>query len=95
MRIIVPLLLSLTAGPALAQGIQIGFEQCTVQILNQSVEVRADGTWEVPNIPSNGGQVRARLTCSEGVGTRTGQRQCIESNFSTRRATGGRYTVSP
>lgn len=53
---------------------ELGFvEACTVQILNQTVHVKADGSWILPNIPSNGGQVRARLNCESALGTRTGQ----------------------
>ena len=58
------------AGPAAGQG---GFAgQCTVSILNQTANVRADGTWNVPNVPANMGPVRARLTCVDGGQTRSG-----------------------
>ena len=41
---------------------------CTVSVLNRTTQVRADGTWELPNIPANFGQVRARATCVENGG---------------------------
>lgn len=49
------------------------YETCTVQVLNQTVHVREDSTWVLPNIPTNGGQVRARLNCESVFGTRSGQ----------------------
>ena len=48
-------------------------ETCTIQVLNQSVKLNADGTWELPNVPSNGGQVRVRLHCTDGILARSGQ----------------------
>ena len=41
-------------------------ETCTVSILNRTVQVQPDGTWFVPNVPSNLGKVRARVTCIRG-----------------------------
>src|SRR2546427_6975655 len=38
-------------------------EHCTVSVLNRTVKVNADGSWVLPNIPANFGQVRARATC--------------------------------
>lgn len=49
------------AGPLAAQDFAQG--RCTVSVLNQTANVLADGTWEVPNIPSNMGPVRARVSC--------------------------------
>jgi len=63
------LLLS-TPGGLAAQTFAQG--QCTVSILNQTANVRADGTWNVPNVPSNMGPVRARVTCVDGGMTRSG-----------------------
>lgn len=48
-------------------------ENCTVSVLNRNVSVNPDGTWVLPNIPANFGQVRARATCVEGGITRSGQ----------------------
>ena len=39
-------------------------ERCVVNILNRTVQVRPDGGWALPNIPSNMGQIRARATCT-------------------------------
>lgn len=55
---------------ALAQPLN---ENCTVSILNRTAQVRPDGTWDLPNVPANFGQVRARATCVENGVTRSGQ----------------------
>src|SRR5580700_8784249 len=47
------------AGSACAQLNQ----NCTVSVLNRNVLVNADGSWVLPNIPANFGQVKARATC--------------------------------
>lgn len=47
--------------PALAQL----NENCTISILNRTANVNADGSWTLPNVPSNMGQVRARATCRD------------------------------
>ncbi len=45
-------------------------ENCTVSVLNRTVRVNHDGTWVLPNIPANFGQVKARATCvRDGVTT--------------------------
>src|SRR5437899_11211026 len=45
----------------------------TVSALNRTARVKSDGSWVVPNIPANFGQVRARATCvTDGV-TQSGQ----------------------
>ena len=46
---------------------------CVVSILNRNVQVNANGTWVIPNIPANFGPVRARTTCVENGVTRSGQ----------------------
>src|SRR5437667_6012577 len=38
-------------------------ETCTVSVLNRTVRVNPDGSWVLPNIPANFGQVKARATC--------------------------------
>jgi len=47
-------------------------ENCTVSILNRSAQVDSDGGWEVLNVPSNMGPVRARVTCFQNGVTRIG-----------------------
>lgn len=65
---LVALLLLVAAGPLAAQAAATG--GCVVSILNQTAFVRPDGSWTVPNVPSNMGPVRARMTCtSDGVTT--------------------------
>jgi hypothetical protein len=48
-------------------------ENCVVSVLNRNVSVNADGTWVLPNIPANFGQVRARATCVQNGVTQSGQ----------------------
>jgi len=48
-------------------------ENCVVSVLNRNVQVNPDGTWVLPNIPANFGQVRARATCVDNSLTRSGQ----------------------
>ena len=48
-------------------------ENCVVSILNRTSQVQSDGTWVLPNIPANFGQVRARATCVENGLTTSGQ----------------------
>jgi len=48
-------------------------ENCTVSVLNRSVQVASDGSWVLPNVPTNVGLVRARATCVENGITRSGQ----------------------
>jgi hypothetical protein len=48
-------------------------ENCTVSILNRSTRARSNGSWEIPNVPSGFGLVKARATCVEGGVTRSGE----------------------
>src|SRR5262245_63983893 len=48
-------------------------ENCTVSVLNRSVRVNADGSWVLPNIPANFGQVKARATCVQNGVTTFGE----------------------
>ena len=45
---------------------------CAVSILNQTAFVQDDDTWILPNVPSNMGPVRARVTCVEDGQTLSG-----------------------
>jgi len=68
------LLVTLThLAPASAQTTPRPGEVCTVQVLNQTVPVKPDGSWKVSNIPATGDRIRARLVCDDGVIVRTGQ----------------------
>lgn len=58
-------------------------ENCTVSVLNRTVRVNADGTWVLPNIPANFGQIKARATCVRNGVTTSG-----ESEFFTIPANG-------
>src|SRR5438270_9563116 len=48
-------------------------QNCTVSVLNRNVPVNADGSWVLPNIPANFGQVKARATCTQGGITTFGE----------------------
>ena len=48
-------------------------QNCVVSIFNRNVQVAADGSWYLPNVPSNFGPVRARATCVQGGATVFGQ----------------------
>src|SRR3990170_3973445 len=52
-------------------------ENCTVSVLNRTAQVKADGTYVIPNVPSNMGMVRVRATCVENGVTRSGQSDWI------------------
>jgi len=45
---------------------------CNVSVLNQTAFVRPDGSWILPNVPSNMGTVRARINCIGDGTTRSG-----------------------
>ena len=48
-------------------------QNCIVSVLNRNVQVNADGTWVLPNIPANFGRVRARATCVQNSITQSGE----------------------
>src|SRR4051794_41009078 len=48
-------------------------EHCVVSILNRTAQVRADGSWQLPNIPAGFGPVRARATCVRDGITQSGE----------------------
>lgn len=48
-------------------------QSCVVSVLNRNVQVKPDGTWELPNVPAGFGRVRARATCVENGTTRSGE----------------------
>ena len=58
-------------------------QNCMVSVLNRTVQVNADGSWVLPNIPANFGQVKARATCVQNGVTTFG-----ESDFFTVPANG-------
>src|SRR5437762_10382258 len=48
-------------------------QNCTVSVLNRTVPVNPDGSWVLPNIPANFGQVKARATCTQNGTTTFGE----------------------
>jgi len=48
-------------------------ENCTVSVLNRTVRVNPDGSWVLPNVPANFGQVKARATCVKNGVTTSGE----------------------
>lgn len=63
--------LGFLALPVLAQA-PLTEGSCTVSVLNQTAFVQEDGSWSLPNVPSNMGPVRARITCMENGRTVSG-----------------------
>lgn len=68
MRIRIPHLLRVTGVVLVllcaAHGVLAQLNQdCTVSVLNRTVSVNPDGSWVLPNVPANFGQVKARATC--------------------------------
>jgi hypothetical protein len=64
------ILLLVSTGSAVAQQLD---DSCVVSVLNRTVQVSADGSWQLPNIPAGFGLVRARATCVRGGTTTFGQ----------------------
>jgi DNA-binding beta-propeller fold protein YncE len=48
-------------------------QDCTVSVLNRTVRVNPDGSWVLPNVPANFGQVKARATCVRNGITTSGE----------------------
>src|SRR5713226_1480095 len=48
-------------------------QNCVVSVLNRTVPVNPDGSWVLPNIPANFGQVKARATCVQNGVTTFGE----------------------
>ncbi len=48
-------------------------EHCTVSVLNRTVRVNPDGSWQLRNIPARFGRVKARATCVQDGVTRFGE----------------------
>ncbi len=48
-------------------------ENCVINILNRTIQVSPDGSWAMPNVPTNMGNVRARATCVRDGVTTSGQ----------------------
>ncbi|MFT4939232.1 MAG: hypothetical protein ACI88A_002268, partial [Paraglaciecola sp.] len=53
-------------------------ESCVVNVLNRTVQVSSDGGWSLPNIPSNQGNIRARVTC---IDRDTGETMSGETDY--------------
>jgi hypothetical protein len=48
-------------------------QDCLVSILNRTALVKIGGSWSIPNVPTNMGQVRARVNCVSNGITVSGQ----------------------
>jgi len=62
--------ISLVGGSLYAQVLN---QSCIVAVLNRTVQVNADGSWVLPNVPANFGPIRARATCVQNGVTTFGQ----------------------
>ncbi len=65
------LMYPLAMAPSFAEELVLD-DTCVVNILNRTVQVQADGTWFMPNVPANFGLVRARATCLREGGSVSG-----------------------
>ena len=64
--------------PALLQGQDsIPFEMCTATVLNRTVQLGANGTFEIQNIPVPLGAFRARIVCDAPGGVVRGQTKFV------------------
>lgn len=68
-----------------AQGLD---ESCIVTVLNRTSRAQPDGSFALPNVPQNFGQVRARATC-----TRDGITTSGESEFFTISSAGSPFRI--
>src|ERR1700760_1539730 len=59
----------LTAAVAAAQSLGTN---CTATLLNHSVQLNADGTYNIPNIPYSPGLYRVHIICTNPDGTTSG-----------------------
>ncbi len=64
-----PIIASSASAPA---GFKIN-NTCSINIMNRTVQVRADGDWRMDNVPAFMGRVRARATCVVDGETFSGQ----------------------
>ncbi|MBF0280198.1 MAG: hypothetical protein HQM13_20530 [SAR324 cluster bacterium] len=48
-------------------------DSCTINVLNRTINVAPDGSWSLPNLPTNMGSIRARATCLRDGVTINGQ----------------------
>jgi hypothetical protein len=69
------LLAASLAAPAFAAQLN---DKCVVSVLNRTSYVQADGSWVLPNVPSNLGRVRVRATCVENGVTTSGQSEFFD-----------------
>ena len=69
-RVATPAALFLALCPAMFGQLN---QNCTVSVLNRTVQVNPDGSWVLPNIPANFGQVKARATCLQNGVTTFGE----------------------
>ncbi len=55
-------------------------EHCVVNVLNRTIQVAECGNWEMPNVPSTMGKIRARAICKRDGETTTGITPYFEVN---------------
>src|ERR1051326_1536728 len=48
-------------------------QNCSVSVLNRTVAVNPNGSWVLPNVPANFGQLKARATCTQNDITTSGE----------------------
>ena len=72
----------LFAIPLIGQAETVLNENCTISILNRTIQVSPDGGWSMPNVPSTMGRIRARATCLVDGETISGESEyfSVENN---------------
>ena len=69
-------------------------QSCTVSVLNRVIQVDSNGRWELPNIPSSLGKIRARATCSKDGVSVVGITNFFTVDVSQRTIVGDFFTSS-
>jgi len=59
--------------PSISKAEVILDENCSVNILNRTIQVEQDGTWSMPNVPSFMGRIKARVNCLSDGQTISGE----------------------
>ena len=54
-------------------------DDCLAIVLNQTVQLRPDGSYFIPNLPVPAGPFRVRIVCSRSTGTETGQSALVSA----------------
>src|SRR3977135_2932256 len=68
LRFVLPALIAAIGMSATARA-QVLNQNCTASIMNRTVQVNANGTFAIPDVPADLGGYRASIVCKEDDGT--------------------------